>query len=241
MNPPGDSIPAGPTRPTSVTVVAILSIVFGVLCSCSALTTLATPMIMEVYARAMSATLERVRAAQAQELEELRVQRDAAEDPAELAQLEQRMRLLQAQELPDFDKLMAALSGPAMKSLSYFQGCAGFVIQILFIVAGIGMLRASRWSRGLCIGAASALIAVSIVATGLNYFVVMPQMMEAIDQFMDQAAALGGGPRVEMPGLMMASSGVGALFGLVVTCVWPTAAIVLLTRPSAKAYFSRRA
>lgn len=130
----------------------------------------------------------------------------------------------------------AGPAGPALWANETFRTYTlvsfplGTVLSVLYIVAGVGLLRLRPWAWGLTIG----LIVFAMLSQVINACVMLPQMGTLLSASMPPMPQ--GAPDLSfMLPFMYVGVGIGVLIGLAVM----TILLVLLTRPNVRGAFRR--
>ncbi len=105
------------------------------------------------------------------------------------------------------------------------------VLAVLILLAGIKLLKKRRgglvWSNRY----AWASLAAKVVTLVLTFLYTIPAMREiAVDPALPAAAQA----------VMRSTMAIGAVVGVVVTCIYPILTLILLNRPSTKAWFANQ-
>jgi hypothetical protein len=146
-------------RPGLVTTVAIVNIVFGVVCGCLSLGTMALPTVMEKIG-AYAENLQKDMSAKMRQIEE--EARNAITDPAERKRLDEQFGRYQSPPMPDMRKFSRAFFTPPVKEFFVIAGAVDGTIKLIFLISGIGLLCMARWAKKLAIGASIASIVVAL-------------------------------------------------------------------------------
>ena len=154
----------------------------------------------------------------------------------------------------DFGRVNANL--PWLSRYLWLNLLSGPALNLLTLVSGIGLILLSKWGRALAIWTAVLKIGRLIALCGLLCFVVVPRLNDVAGQFagtdfgkaflrraldqQDPSTRVVGTPAVRFePDEMvriLASLGYGyAVMGLALGAIYPTIALVVLTRPAARA------
>jgi hypothetical protein len=126
---------------------------------------------------------------------------------------------------------------------TYSAEAAGILLNVLMIVAGIGLLRLSEPARKLAIWVAWLKIARWIALTIVTMVLILPITMERTQKIFDkvqaqQKAQSGGRVVFPMGGFAQMMAVVGAIsqiFYLVIASIYPALVIWFLTRPRTRA------
>jgi hypothetical protein len=183
-------------------------------------------------------------AARQQQIQRLKDEEKAAKSDKEKAEVEARRKKLEARpeaKMPDFSK-MYGTDEPRVIGYWITDLASGVVLNLLMLIAGIGLVAVQEWGRKLGIWIAALKIVRLIALYGFNIIVIVPIVVERLTQGMkemmeDAAAAQGGGP----PPLAQMATVMGtfmtAMFvaTAVLGAIYPVATLIVLTRPSVKA------
>ncbi len=160
-------------RPGLVTAVAIVNIVFGLLCGCLAVMTMATPTLVqkgfgfaqEVQNHALQTLRESGKA-----LDETESQKRADEQFART-----HSDLLSAQA-----KFVNTFATPRMKASYAISGGVDGLLRLLLLISGIGLLCMAGWARRLAIGVSIALIVAAVIHPLVAHAVFGDEVMQAV-------------------------------------------------------------
>lgn len=154
----------------------------------------------------------------------------------------------------DFGRVNANL--PWLSRYLWLNLLSGPVLNLLTVVSGVGLIFLSKWGRTLAVWVAVLKIGRLIVLCGLMSFVVVPRLSDVAEQFagtdfgkaflrraldqQDPSTTVIGTPAVRFqPDEMvriLAALGYGfAVMGLALGAIYPTVALIVLTRPAARA------
>lgn len=231
-------------RPTSVTVVAILNIVMGVLCGCGYLSIASTPLITKFQSKMFELIVEEEKKSKQARIAALERQRENA-DEDEAAGIDREIAQLQSARTPDFQAYMDSLMPSNFALISVLVGILGLLIQIAFLVAGIKLLSMTPWARTLTINAAIAAIVLVVAFNLYSIFFVYPHTTAATQKFMAEMEQLSSGgrttPMPNMSGMMMITSTAGSIFNMALYCAWPIVAMILMSSAKVKEAFQTAA
>ncbi len=230
-------------RPTAVTIIAIGNIVFALLCICISCSWFATPIMAEFQKSMFQWAEQWYEAEQKKEIARLLQKRQAAKTQQEKQQIDAKIAAIKASTIPNMSKIFGAFTTPQMKAYFYGIGAIGTVLNLLFLVSGIGLLSMASWARKLAIGASIAYILEHLFSTVYNTVVIAPIMGQAMHEWfkeMQQMAPPGAPPPPPMPSmvtLMKIWSMAGGLFSMALYCAWPITVLVVLFLPHVREAF----
>ena len=101
----------------------------------------------------------------------------------------------------------------------------GILVCSALVVSGLGLLGLRSWARKVSIAYAIYAIVVVVVTVPINFFVLLPAMLEKSRQF--QGAEAAG----------MIGSAIGSVLGVVVGLIYPILLLIFMTRPKVAAAF----
>jgi len=171
------------------------------------------------------------------EIQALRAQEAKAETPEEKARIRAESIVLESTPLENIpsasvDLSTLGLDDPRVRTHYAVDGVTALILNLLMIVAGIGLIRLARWGRRLALWVAAIKLARLVLVGGSLILVVQPVTNTRTLQ--------NGAPgeTVEADGSAMPLAWVMALSTLVyltVCAAYPIVVLVLLTRPGARA------
>lgn len=236
-------------RPGTVTAVAIISVMMGVFCGCGSLYIIALPAMMEMQ----KATLARVQARTESDfkrqterrVEDLSAQREAATSPDEQQRLDEAIQQEQARHAPDLSKMMNFMVPPEARIFYVGLGIVGVVVNLLFLVSGIGLFPMMEWARKLNLTASFLQIVVSVGSTIYTIAVVSPAMARGMHEMMQEIQKSlppgdPGPPMGQINSMLQLATGIGSGASTFIICTWLVAAICMLSTPRVKAAFRSR-
>lgn len=223
-----------------VTTLAVLNIVFGLLCACSGLTTVVGVFIMKPLMATWSAQIQKEMESQrARQLAALEARiaeaGDVEDDEAEAAAIAARDAWLARNPALDLRAFFDGFTQGPMLAYSMADGGLGFLTNLLLLVAGIGLLNRRPWGRTLAIGVAGTKMLVAAIMAGMWFLVVSPALGNTLESFFAEiakAAPPGQGPPPGMMATQMRLMGIlQGGFGLVLASIYPfILLLVLLSR-----------
>jgi hypothetical protein len=101
----------------------------------------------------------------------------------------------------------------------------GIVVCCASVLSGFGLLGLRSWARKVSIAYAIYGIVVVVVTVPINFFVLLPAMLEKSRQFQGPEAA------------GMISSTIGSVLGVVLGLIYPILLLIFMTRPKVVAAF----
>jgi hypothetical protein len=120
------------------------------------------------------------------------------------------------------------------------EAFVGLLLDIAWIVVGIGLLRLSPWARGLAMAVGVTHIIWLLITTGFNLAVVAPIMKQSMEQ-MPAPANSPGNTQAFQRGFAMGAAYLGPIFALVFGLILPVMMLITVTRPGIKAALSEPA
>jgi hypothetical protein len=155
----------------------------------------------------------------------------------------------------DFAKINTELSLSRLGFYLWVDVLGGPVLNLLFVFSGFGLLLRKNWARLVAAATAALKLLRLVVLTGLLIFAVIPHVCAVFDSFMAtdtgrqvitqaiqrqqaQQGAAPGGPQPSPDEIARALRGVSTVLAVFVACfgaVYPLIALILLTRPGARA------
>ncbi len=228
-----------PRRSGLVTAVAVLNVVFGLLCGCvGALQGAAVLFVLDLPSW-MGKLQEGYDESRAKARRDLDARIEAAPTDEEKAAIEATRTRVVPPAL-DFEPLGRIVSDPALKTYLAGDAAIGAFGNLLLLVSGIGLLGRRHWGRTLAIATAFAKV-LGMGALLLVGWAAVGRIVPELEAFIEQAAAAapaGKGPPVGMIGpqikLWMAFQGG---LGLALASVWPAVQLLVLIPRGARAEF----
>ena len=238
------SIPIDPTpAPAVQRTLGILNLIFGGLlfvCGpCYGGSVLALPALMSFTQQQQAKVQERVEAERSAEIAALAEQEAKAETEEQKASLRAERIARENRPVPNvnpntFDPKMMGLDDPRVRLHYGADAITCVILNLLFIISGVGLLRGASWGRALGVGTAWLKIIRLLVLTSSAIFIIQPVMSARMAQALKAA-----GPGAAAINPALAASGtqttntVMALVLLVGCLVYPIVLLVLLRRPTA--------
>ena len=229
--------------------VGILNLTFGAIlllcgvCSTISLLSLAVAGTMANQAQVQAQMEQAWQREREQGLARLQQELDKAAEPADRQRIEQQMQALREAKAPKIDvAAMYGIKDPAVVTFWSIEMISGIVVNLLLIVAGIGLLSVAEWARKLSIGIAVLKLIRLVVLYGYASVAVVPVMARDTAQAVhDMAASVPQAPGQELPPAAEMAQGIGgawfagiAVF-VILAAVYPLLMLRLLTRPAVKA------
>ncbi len=185
---------------------------------------------------------------QEQNLARLQERLDATADPAEKERIQQQMQLVRQTPAPKIDvAAMYGVKDPGVVMFWSIDMLSGIVVNLLLIVAGIGLLALSEWGRKMSIAIAVIKLVRLASLYGYALLAVVPVMARDTAQAfhdMTKSVPQNGGNQLPPVAEMVQTIGAVWLVSLIIFAllgaIYPALMIMLLTRPSAKAATQRR-
>jgi len=125
----------------------------------------------------------------------------------------------------------AMMANDLLRTYMWVQVPVGFVLSLLYLASGIGMLQLRPWARMLAIG----IVIFGMIAPVINSIVMVPALMSGMTDAMASAVPTGGPDLSFIGPLMMASVGLGVALGIGIMVVL----LIFLTRPNVRAAFEQ--
>jgi hypothetical protein len=179
---------------------------------------------------------------------ELKKQEEAAKTEAEKKEFQDRRAAIESAAAPPNDMFADIQNWNIYNDrrvATYFwrEVSAGILLNLLMIIAGIGLLRAAEWARRLTVGVSWIKIARRLAMIATTMLLIMPITTGKVREVyakMDAQIAKGGGrtppfPLTSMAPIIAVATAAGTVFEGVVASVYPALAIWYLTRPRARA------
>ncbi|MBX6315630.1 MAG: hypothetical protein IRY99_22360 [Isosphaeraceae bacterium] len=245
-------------RPGLPKTIGILNIVFGALlllcipCGAGYLALMANMGRLLDYQNAeIQARIEAKRKAR---LDELAAREKAAASEEQKAQIRaERSKILSEPGPPqvstmNLEAMTRALQDRRIIAYYLLDFGSGWLINLVMLVAGIGLVRLKEWGRRLALGVAAVkiarLVVVSIALVGYVVPISIETMRRGIIAMGQQAGAEGGGADPHHEAEKMAAEFVQAMWRmniaytvglLVIGSIYPAVVLAVLTRPAARA------
>ncbi|MCS6858883.1 MAG: hypothetical protein NZT92_01025 [Abditibacteriales bacterium] len=225
-------------RPTSVTAVAVINIILGVLCSCSSLSMTATPAIMSAYQQSMTPMMKQVKqqfeADKRREIARLRAERQQATTAEERQQIDEKIKTWQAMKTPDMRKFFGLFTAPQVATFYVVTGIIGCLLNLLLLIAGIGLFPLAEWARKLSIAASVMGIIFTLTSNAFNVFVITPTMAPSLQAMMTEIQKMSPpgqppSPGTNMGAMMQVWTALWSGIYCLLLCGWLVAVIVILS------------
>lgn len=229
-------------RPTAVTVVAIGNIVFALLCNCIYFTWVATPVVMEIQKSVFQQIGQQFEAERKKEIARLLQKRQVAKTQQEKREIDAQIAAIKAAKVPDIGK---ALTTPQTKAFYYGVGVFGLVLNLLFLVSGIGLLAMASWAYKLAIVASALRILEQMFSAAYHTFVIAPATGQIVQGWLDLMRKMTPPSSPPPPALDMITavqvwSAIGSFYSLALYCAWPITVLVILFLPHVREAFRYR-
>ncbi|MHC5540158.1 hypothetical protein ACYOEI_18210 [Singulisphaera rosea] len=251
MDPVASPMPIAPNSRIPRTI-GILNIVFASgLLICGLCTTAYVVILLPTMSRVMDATTKNLEAKHASikkaDLEAVDVEAKAAKTDEEKAAIEAKRREIEARPKPElpaqFDLKQLGMDHPKVKFYSWVDLISAFVLNLLMLASGIGLVMSRRWGLKLGVWVAAIKIIRLVLLYGFVIVEVVPVVSVGMaklahDTIVKQQQGTGG-PALpanfqeslaRVYSVMGTASAVGTMvFGV----IYPAIMIWLLTRPGA--------
>lgn len=227
------------TRPTILTVLGILTIIFGslgVMANCCGVVSLGFMGAMHGF---MATAQQRLDAQQESRRQQYLDDLEAAADDDERAQVEKDYQTWKEKN-PKLD--MAAMnawaSDPRFVGQVIVDAALSFIANVLLIVTGAGVLKMRPGARLLGTGTAAAKIVINAAAGLYSLLVIVPLQEESMRPMMEQLQKIQQnqpgpnlGPSMDLQQTM---GRIGAAVGIVTSCIFPVILLVMLNLPAVR-------
>lgn len=239
------------SRSTAPKTIGVLNIVFGslmLLCVvCSSLNLMMQANMGPMMAAQQQQMQAAIQAERQQELAELRQQEKAAVDEKERARIVARRKALAAQPVPKMPDFTKFTKEETLQTYLIADVTTAFVVNVLMIVAGVGLVGYREWGRSLALWVAAIKIVRLLVLYTYYILVVVPVMAQTFvsifREVFDEVAKNGppgkgvpGPKELEQMGTMMGVMGTGfAIMMMLFGIIYPIITLIVLTRPHVKA------
>jgi hypothetical protein len=233
------------------TSIGVLNITFGsvlLLCGiCTGLNMAMQSAMMPMFGQQQQQFQQIMEAERAKQLKDLKKLEEAAPNAEEKATFEGQRKALEAQpipKMPDMAKFYEEVNIPAY---GIADAVSGLILNILMVIAGIGLLGFKEWARQLGLWVAALKMVRLVALYGFFAIVMAPNISKAFTsmfQEMAEGMAKGAPPGQKVPapaefaqmgmamGVMMTAFAIGMIiFG----AIYPIIVLILLSRPRVKA------
>lgn len=228
--------------------LGVLNIIFGLvlllsgLCCGLSVFSLAAFSGMANQAQFQAQIEEAWKQQQERNLARMQQQLDAAADPARKQEIERQMQKMREMQAPKID--VAAIYGikdPKVVAFWTIDAVSGIVINLLMVIAGIGLVARSEWGRKMSIAVAIIKLLRLAGLYGYAAMAVLPTMVrDSAKALHDLAASAPQNDAQPLPPLAEMAQQMGSV-GLVVlvvfallAAIYPALLLFLLTRPSVR-------
>jgi hypothetical protein len=231
-------------------VLGILNIVFAaniMVCGlCSGLTFVFGPSLARSTQDMQKKLTEGLKARRLAEIEELKDKEKAAKTEAEIQELRERRAVLQAQANqvvvmpPDMSTM--GLTDPNVVAFAWVDLLTNLLLNVLMLVAGIGLVARRRWSPRLGVATASAKVVRLVLLYGFFALAIVPGLSRRMGQATAAMYAQQGGGGMPsfatsiefLTKTIMIEYSAFAAAMIVFGVIYPAASIWLLTRPGVR-------
>ena len=243
-------------KPGIPKTLGILNIIFGVLlvlyglCSIGGL--LAAPAMMQFAEKATKEVQAKAEVQQKQQIKEIEDREAAAktDEEKQAIQKEKADAIANKPAVPQVDMgaVTEAMQNPTVQGYAYAQAGTGVLMNILLIVAGIGLIRIRGWGRSMALWLAGLQIARLAILTAVSILVVQPVSRANTEKMLVKmeadAKVQGANPAaassVQMAKAMAGMSGLFAVGYFVFGSIYPVVTLILLNTAGARAAFVAR-
>jgi hypothetical protein len=230
--------------------IGVLNIIFGsilMLCGiCTGLNMAMQSAMAPMFGQQQLQFQQLMEAERAKKLEDLKKLEDAAPNDQEKAALEGQRKALEAQPLPKMPDMAKFYEDVSLPAYGIADAVSGLILNILMVVAGIGLLGFREWARQLGLWVAALKIVRLVALYGFFAIVVAPNISKAFSSmFQETVEGMGKGAppgqRIPAPaefaqmgmamGVMMTAFAIGMIiFG----AIYPIIVLILLSRSRVK-------
>ncbi len=237
-----------PERPYTITVIAVISICYGLFALCPNAMSLISP-VMGIGMDALQAQIEKEESARRAEVEEdYADQIEDAETEEEKEELRGELDDWKASNPPfdpDFFAMYAWMGEPIVIGYFVSDAVLSALGNLLLIIGGIGLLLVRPWGRKISLFAGGYKLLFALVFA-IWYGLLVPGQMESMDAMMAaqtrMAQARGGAAGAAAPIAMFSSLSwlgaiAGAVFMWIFASVYPLILVILLTRKPTREAF----
>jgi hypothetical protein len=226
----------------------ILNIIFGSmlllggLCCGGTILSLSAAGAMANQAQVQASVENAWKQQQQQQLDRLQQQLDAAADPQARQRIQREMEAIKQAPAPKVDvAAMYGVKDPGVVVFWSVEVLSGLVLNLVLIVAGIGLLAVAEWARMLSIGLAALKLLRLAALYGYALVQVIPVMArdsgKAFHDLASQAPQQGGNvpTAAEIAENIGQSASVAAAIFVVLAAIYPVLMLLFLTRAPVKA------
>jgi hypothetical protein len=247
-----EELPGIRPNPSAAKTMGTLNIIFGaglfLIGMCCGVYFVSISAFSSAFAPQQQMQMQQAMQAQRQQqLQRLKDQEKAAKTAQEKAKLQAEQKRIEAQplpEMPDFTK-MYAMDEPHVMRFWTVEILSGLILNVLMLIAGIGLVAIKNWGRALGIWVALLKVVRLAALYTFNIVVLVPiytqRFVDVMEEMAKAMAAQGGagaggpppgGQFAQVMGTMMTTSAVSMI---VLGAIYPVTALIVLTRPSVKA------
>jgi len=247
---PGTWVVPNPQIPRSF---GLMNIVFGaLLILMAALSVFSYFVYPKIFGRLQQDMLKQQAQRKAERdsrIAELKTKEDAAKTKEEKAELQQERAAVEAQVEPDLSALtdineLTGLSDTRVFVYYVAELAAAIILNIVMIVAGVGLMGLAEWGRRLAIVVAQLKILRWVLMTVVSMVLILPISLERTQKMMTklnvQMKVQGGGrpaPIVfsDLARIGAIAGAITTIFSAIIASIYPALSIWFLTRPQARA------
>ena len=175
-----------------------------------------------------------------QQIEDMKLAEEEAEDEETAAQLRADREALEQQappKMPDMQN-MFGMNEPTVKGAYIFDAVSGLLLNVMMLVSGIGLVNHSDWARKLAIWVAGLKVLRLIAICALTVTIIGPAVSEGMGEFVvemgemnPQAPQHAQPPVKQITKIYSTMFIVWAFILLVLGSIYPLISLSLLTRP----------
>jgi hypothetical protein len=236
----------------------ILNIVFGILLllfgAYTIVMTVIGPKIQSGMIAQMKEQQSGQKAVREAKIADLKKKEDAAKTKEEKESIAEEREALEKNVEPDVSAIMGqAVSISSDKRIvlyTYVESIAGILLNVLMVIAGVGLLRMSEWGRRLALGVAWLKLlrwALIVIVTLVVIVPITAETTQKVLQEVDkQAKAKSGGagtpfPMATLGQFAAVAAAVTSILTAIVAAIYPALSLWFLTRPATRAAILSRA
>jgi hypothetical protein len=246
--PEGEWVVPNPQIPRTF---GMLNIIFGILtllfATYSVVAYFYAPKLQDAMAEGIKKQEATAKAEREAKIAELKRKEAAAKSEDEKETLEREREALEIRVEPDMTAMadmMNIYRDKRVKVFFYAEVVASVILNVLMIIAGIGLLRLTEWGRRLSIAVAWLKILRWLAITAVTMILIVPLTLEKSKPMFDsigaQVKATGGARATPFPVAALAqftaiATAVSAVFSALFASIYPGFSIWFLTRARARA------
>jgi len=189
-------------------------------------------------AQTMEEASEEADAFNAQQIEDLNQQLQAATTEEEKEEISTQIEDLELEDEINVPNPFLAMNNPTMNLYGIIDGSTGLLFNLIMFVTGVGLLLRKEWARKLAIWTAALKIVRLLILQSINMVYIIPIQAKSMQEMFKQMDVGGQGQGPDMSqmasmqgGMMMA----WAVVMLIAGCVYPALSIWFLSRPGVQA------